>query len=99
MKYILDTKKSNFQKEFSRALNSKRQQSNINRSVVLKIINDVKRNGDQSLIKYSKKFDKIDLNKNKFKLVIKKLFQSLASLILRLKKPSILRIAGLKAFI
>ena len=83
MKYILDTKKSNFQKEFSRALNSKRQQSNINRSVVLKIINDVKRNGDQSLIKYSKKFDKIDLNKKIFKLVIKKLFQSLASLILR----------------
>ena len=47
MKYILDTKKSNFQKKFSRALNSKRQQSNTNRSIVLKIINDVKRNGDQ----------------------------------------------------
>ena len=62
MKYILSTKDKNFQINFKKVLNSKRQQSEINRSVVLKIIKDVQKNGDQSLIKYSKKFDKISLN-------------------------------------
>lgn len=55
MKYILDTKKVGFQKEFNKVLNSKRQQSSSNQSTVLKIISDIKKNGDKSLIKYSKK--------------------------------------------
>ena len=66
MKYILSTKNKNFQNNFKKVLNSKRRQSEANRSVVLKIIKDVQKNGDQSLIKYSKKFDKI--------LLIKKIF-------------------------
>jgi len=44
MKYILSTKNKNFQNEFKKVLNSKRQQSEINRSVVLKIIKDVQKN-------------------------------------------------------
>ena len=40
MKYIISTKHKNFQKYFKKILNSKRQQSEINRSVVLKIIED-----------------------------------------------------------
>jgi histidinol dehydrogenase len=59
MKYILSTKNKNFQNNFKKVLNSKRRQSEANRSVVLKIIKDVQKNGDQSLIKYSKKIDKI----------------------------------------
>ncbi len=66
MKYILSTKNKNFQNNFKKVLNSKRRQSEANRSVVLKIIKDVQKNGDRSLIKYSKKFDKISLNKKIF---------------------------------
>ena len=98
MKYILDTKKSNFQKEFSRALNSKRQQSNINRSVVLKIINDVKRNGDQSLIKYSKKFDKIDLNKNNIQISNKEIISITSKLDPKIKKAINLAYSRVKSF-
>ena len=35
---------------------------------VKKIINEVKKKGDEALIKYSKKFDKIKVTKNSFKL-------------------------------
>jgi len=98
MKYILDTKKSNFQKEFSRALNSKRQQSNINRSVVLKIINDVKRNGDQSLIKYSKKFDKIDLNKKNIQISNKEIISITSKLDPKIKKAINLAYSRVKSF-
>ena len=52
MKYILSTKDKNFQNNFKKVLNLKRRQSEANRSVVLKIIKDVQKNGDQSLIKY-----------------------------------------------
>jgi histidinol dehydrogenase len=98
MKYILDTKKSNFQKEFSRALNSKRQQSNINRSIVLKIINDVKRNGDQSLIKYSKKFDKIDLNKKNIQISNKEIISITSKLDPKIKKAINLAYSRVKSF-
>ena len=50
MKYILNTNKSSFQKDFIKVLNSKRQQSEINKSIVFKIINNVKNNGDKALI-------------------------------------------------
>ena len=59
MKYILNTNKNSFQKDFIKVLNSKRQQSEINKSIVFKIINNVKKNGDKALIQYSKKFDNI----------------------------------------
>ena len=68
MKYILSTKDKNFQNNFKKVLNLKRRQSEANRSVVSKIIKDVQKNGDQSLIKYSKKFDKILLNKKNIQL-------------------------------
>ena len=38
---------------------------------VKEIINNVKKNGDNALIKYAKKFDRIELNKNKLKLNLK----------------------------
>ena len=98
MKYILDTKKSNFQKEFSRALNSKRQQSNANKSIVLKIINDVKRNGDQSLIRYSKKFDKIDLNRNSIQISKKEIIGITSKLDPKIKKAINLAYSRVKSF-
>ena len=38
---------------------------------VKKIINEVKKNGDKALIKYTKKFDKIEIKNNKLKLNLK----------------------------
>ena len=80
MKYIISTKDKNFQNNFKKILNSKRQQSEINRSVVLKIIKDVQKNGDQSLIKYSKKFDKISLRKKNIQLSNKEITEIIKKL-------------------
>ena len=43
MKFILDTKKKNFNKQFSKVLDSKRDQSKINKNTVLQIIKEVKK--------------------------------------------------------
>ena len=40
---------------------------------VKKIINDVKKNGDKSLIKYASKFDKIKISKNDLSLDLSKI--------------------------
>ena len=44
MKFILNTKQKNFSKEFAKVLESKREQSNINKNIVLQIIQQVKKN-------------------------------------------------------
>tara|TARA_B110000971_G_scaffold118546_1_gene121442 strand:- start:32 stop:1327 length:1296 start_codon:yes stop_codon:yes gene_type:complete len=98
MKYILSTKNKNFQNEFKKVLNSKRQQSEINRSVVLKIIKDVQKNGDQSLIKYSKKFDKISLNKKNIQLSNKEIISIIKKLDPKIKKAINLAYARVKSF-
>ena len=98
MKYILSTKNKNFQNEFKKVLNSKRQQSEVNRSVVLKIIKDVQKNGDQSLIKYSKKFDKISLNKKNIQLSNKEIISIIKKLDPKVKKAINLAYARVKSF-
>ena len=65
---ILNTKNKSFKKAFYFVVNSKRCQSKNNLVKVKKIINDVKKHGDSSLIKYTKKFDNIDLATNKIRL-------------------------------
>jgi len=65
---ILNTKSKTFKKKFDLLLQSKRGQSNISQNIVKKIINDVRKNGDISLIKYTKKFDKIKLTPSKIEL-------------------------------
>ena len=65
---ILNTKNKSFKKAFYFVVNSKRGQSKNNLVKVKKIINDVKKHGDSSLIKYTKKFDNIDLATNKIRL-------------------------------
>ena len=98
MKYILSTKNKNFQNEFKKVLNSKRQQSEINKAVVLKIIKDVQKNGDQSLIKYSKKFDKISLNKKNIQLSNKEIISIIKKLDPKIKKAINLAYARVKSF-
>ena len=63
---ILNTKSKDFKKKFNYYLNIRRKYSSSKISVVKKIVNDVKKNKDKSLIKYEKKFNNIkSLNVNK----------------------------------
>ncbi len=65
---ILNTKSKTFKKSLNLILGSKRNQSNNKLNIVKKIINDVQKNGDASLIKYTNKFDKIKLTPSKIRL-------------------------------
>ena len=65
---ILNTKSKTFKKSLNLILGSKRSQSNDKQNIVKKIINDVRKNGDASLIKYTNKFDKIKLTPSKIRL-------------------------------
>jgi len=56
---LLNTKKNSFEKSFNLILNSKRSQAKDNIKIVQKIINNVRKLGDKSLIQYTAKFDKI----------------------------------------
>ena len=53
---ILNTKSKTFKKSLNLILGSKRSQSNNKLNIVKKIINDVRKNGDMSLINYTKNF-------------------------------------------
>ncbi len=63
---ILNTKSKDFKKKFNYYLNIRRKYSANKVSVVKKIVNDVKKNKDKSIIKYEKKFNNVkSLNVNK----------------------------------
>ena len=63
---ILNTKSQDFKKKFNYYLNIRRKYSSSKISTVKKIVNDVKKNKDKSLIKYEKKFNNVkSLNANK----------------------------------
>ena len=67
LKY-LNGNKNNFQKKFEKILASRKIQNSVNSPKVKKIIEDVKKNGDYSIIKLEKKFSNIKkLNKNMIK--------------------------------
>ncbi|MEK9732787.1 MAG: histidinol dehydrogenase [Pelagibacteraceae bacterium] len=83
---ILNTKSKTFKKKFDLLLQSKRGQSNISQNIVKKIINDVRKNGDISLIKYTKKFDKIKLTPSKIELNSKLINKKIAGLNSKIKK-------------
>lgn len=62
---IIKLKKNNYTDQVHRTINNR--STNINKrinSIVTTIISDVKKHGDNAIFKYSKKFDKINLNKN-----------------------------------
>ena len=98
MKYILNTSNSSFQKDFTKVLNSSRQQSEINKAIVFKIINNVKKNGDKALIHYSKKFDNIFLNKKNIQISNKEINSIIKKLDLKIKKAIDLSFVRIKDF-
>ena len=67
---ILDTKSKNFKSKFSHFLNLRRKNPESKINVVKRIVNDVRKYGDRSLIKYEKKFNNLTA------LSVKKLFFS-----------------------
>ena len=63
---ILNTKSRNFQSEFDYYLNSRRKYSESKIKTVARIIKDVRKQQDKSLIKYEKKFNSLkNLKRNK----------------------------------
>jgi len=58
---ILYSKKKNFNTAFDKILSSRKNKIKFNSKIVTKIINDIKKNGDKSLLKYEKKFGKNSL--------------------------------------
>ncbi len=57
MMKILNSKLTNFNKELNNLLLRRKTKVKINSISVIKIINDVKKNGDKALLKYEKKFN------------------------------------------
>ena len=55
---ILDSKKNNFNSLLDNLLSKRKNKIKFNRSIVVNIIKDIKKNGDKALIKYEKKFSK-----------------------------------------
>ena len=83
---ILNTKNKAFEKNFTSILGSKRSQANNNLNLVKKIINDVRKNGDFSLIKYTKRFDKTILTPSKIQLDEKLIKEKIKELDINVKK-------------
>ena len=54
---ILDSRKKNFDRELDNLLMKRKNKVNLSKVSVLRIIKDVKNNGDKALIKYEKKFN------------------------------------------
>ena len=55
---ILDSKKNNFNSLLDNLLSKRKNKIKFNRSIVVNIIKDIKKNGDKALVKYEKKFGK-----------------------------------------
>ena len=83
---ILNTKNKSFKKSFATIIGSKRSQANNKFNIVKKIINDVRKNGDLSLIKYTKRFDKIKLAPSKIRLDEKLIKKKITELDSKVKK-------------
>ncbi|MDC0903713.1 histidinol dehydrogenase [Pelagibacteraceae bacterium] len=71
----LNGNQNNFKKKLEIIL-SQRKSNQINKSnIIKKIINDVKKNGDQALIKFEKKFSNIKTNKTSIKFSEKEIYK------------------------
>ena len=55
---ILDSKKKNFEKTLENLLLLRKKKLKFNTNSVIRIINDVRKNGDKAIIKYEKRFNK-----------------------------------------
>ena len=58
MKLLFGSKKKNFDKDLERLIAQRKSKIYSNTTSVLKIIRDVKKNGDKALLKYEKRFNK-----------------------------------------
>ena len=61
---ILNSKSKNFEKTLDSSFLQRKKRAYFNSISVLKIIKDVKKNGDKALLKYEKKFNKNEINKS-----------------------------------
>ncbi len=64
MPIILNINDNDFEKNFSSLLQESLDNSNNVREIVTNIISDIRQNGDEALLKYCKKFDRLDIDKN-----------------------------------
>ena len=55
---ILDSKITNFETKLNTLLSKRKDKTQLNSISVIKIIRDVKKNGDKAVLKYEKKFNK-----------------------------------------
>ena len=55
---ILDSKNKNFDKTLDTLLSKRKNKVQLNSVSVIKIIKDVKKNGDKAILKYEKRFNK-----------------------------------------
>ena len=83
---ILNTKSKLFKKNFDLVLDSKRIQSNNSQKIVKKIISDIKKNDDLALIKYTKRFDKVNFGPSKIKLDDRLISKKIKKLDIKIKK-------------
>ena len=60
---IIDTNNKQFEKNFNRLISLKRSQSVSKLKLVNQIIKNIKKKGDKALFGYSKKYDKVNINK------------------------------------
>ena len=64
MKKIINTSNSGFSQEFENLVNTNRSDDKDVKDVVANIINDVRTNGDDALIKYTNQLDRNELSKS-----------------------------------
>jgi len=65
---IIDTNNKHFEKNFNRLISLKRSQSVSKLKLVNQIIKNIKKKGDKALFGYSKKYDKVNINKKNIKI-------------------------------
>ena len=70
---FINADKRNFSKNLKSILNSRKSKQKAESTSVKKILLDVKKNGDKSIIKYEKKFSKIKSSSNKLKFLPKEI--------------------------
>ena len=85
-------KNKHFEKIFENLISSKRSQSISKLKLVNQIIKNIKKKGDVALFNYTKKFDKININKKNIKITNKESSKLIRNLDKNVKKQSMLLI-------
>ena len=83
---IVETKNKQFEKIFENLISSKRSQSISKLKLVNQIIKNIRKKGDEALFNYTKKFDKININKKNIKITNKESSKLIRNLDKNVKK-------------